>query len=371
MKAKDLGIPFDGNSGKFNSITDVEGVLVGHTTIIKGEGEHEVGKGPIRTGVTAIFPSNEKTDEVFAEIFSYNGNGEMTGTHWIEETGRLRGPICITNTHSVGIVRDAIIEWSVQNKLFKRQFSWSLPVVAETYDGTLNDINGFHVKKEHVFEALESATTGVVKEGNVGGGTGMVCHQFKGGIGTSSRILTKEKGEYTIGVLVQANYGRREHLTISGVPVGKEMKEELLPQIQIDKAPSEKPNDSGSIIAIVGTDAPLLPYQLKRLAKRVTAGLARVGGYGSNSSGDIFLAFSNAQKFKTDETLPEKSFNVSVLEDRYITPLFKATAEATEEAIINAMINAKTMKGINNNAVYALPHERLIDIMNKYNRLIK
>jgi len=369
MKARDLGILFDGNPGKFNAITDVAGVLVGHSTIIEGEGKLLVGKGPIRTGVTAIFPCSEKTNEVLAGFFSYNGNGEMTGTHWIEETGRLRGPICITNTHSVGIARDTIIEWSVKNKLLKRQFSWSLPVVAETYDGTLNDINGFHVKQKHVFEALESAKTGDIEEGNVGGGTGMVCHQFKGGIGTSSRILTEDKGGYTVGVIVQANYGLREHLTISGVPIGKEMKEELLPEIQIDKAHKEKPDDAGSIIVIVATDAPLIPYQLKRIAKRVTAGLARVGGYGSNSSGDIFLAFSTAKKLKTEEIPTMNLINFEVLDDRYVTPLFKTTAEATEEAIINAIINAETMQGINNNTIFSIPHDRLREILKKYNRL--
>ena len=369
MKARDLGVPFDGTPGKFNAITDVKGVSVGHCTIKEGEGKHILGEGPIRTGVTAIFPCEEKTNEVLAGYFSYNGNGEMTGIHLIEETGRLRGPICITNTHSVGIVRDAIIEWSVKNNLIKRQFSWSLPVVAETYDGTLNDINGFHVKKEHVFEALESAKIGEVEEGNVGGGTGMVCHQFKGGIGTSSRILPEKKGGYTIGVLVQANYGLRDHLTISGVPVGEELKDELLPQIKIDKGLSEKPDGGGSIIVIVATDAPLLPYQLKRIAKRVIAGLGRVGGYGNNTSGDIFLAFSNAKILKTEESVSNKLIGFEALDDRLISPLFKATAEATEEAIINAMVNAETIKGINDNTVYALPHNQLKAIMKKYKRL--
>ncbi len=369
MKARDLGILFDGVPGKLNAITDVKGVSVGHCTIIEGEGKLIRGEGPKRTGVTAIFPCAEKSSEVLAGFFSYNGNGEMTGTHLIEETGRLRGPICITNTHSVGIVRDSIIEWSVKNNLIKRQFSWSLPVVAETYDGTLNDINGFHVKKEHVFKALESAKIGDVEEGNVGGGTGMVCHQFKGGIGTSSRVLPEKYGGYTIGVLVQANYGLREHLTISGVPVGKEMSEELLPQIQVDKDPTEKPEVGGSIITIVATDAPLLPYQLKRIAKRVIAGLARVGGYGNNSSGDIFLAFSNTKKLKTEKKLSKKILNFEVLDDRAISPLFKATAEATEEAIINAIVNAETMRGINNNTVHAISHERLKEVLHKYNRL--
>lgn len=369
MKARDLGIPFDGITGQNNSITDIEGVLVGHSTIIEGEGELVVGKGPIRTGVTAIFPCGKTSDEVFASSFSYNGNGEMTGTIWLEETGHLKGPIAITNTHSVGLVRDSIIEWQFKNKLYKDYIFWGLPVVAETYDGILNDINGFHVKKEHVFEALGNAKEGKVEEGNVGGGTGMICHQFKGGIGTSSRILDEGLGDYKIGALVQANYGSRQHLTISGVPIGREMKDELKPNIKQVNSNFEGVNDIGSIIVIIATNAPLIPYQLKRVAKRVAAGLGRVGGYGGHTSGDIFLAFSTGNILdSTDKKSKTKVY--SSLNDNEISPLFKATAEVTEEAIINALINAKTMKGINDNLVYSLSHDRLIEIMKNYNRLL-
>ncbi len=369
MKARGLGIQFDGQPGKNNTITDVEGVLVGHSTIIDGEGELVRGKGPIRTGVTAIFPCGKSSDEVFAGLFSYNGNGEMTGSHWIEEVGQLKGPICLTNTHSVGLVRDSIIEWSINSGFYKKPVFWSLPVVAETYDGLLNDINGFHVKKEHVFEALDSSKSGHVDEGNVGGGTGMVCHQFKGGIGTSSRVLNESFGEFTVGAIVQANYGLREHLTISGVPVGKELKSESIPKFHFDSKSLEGGNETGSIIVVVATDAPLLTYQLKRLAKRVTAGLARAGGYGGHTSGDIFLAFSTANRLKKESDVKEKISSVKTLDDRYISHLFKATAEATEEAIINALVSAETMEGINKNIVYALSHDKLHDILGKYNRL--
>ncbi len=367
MRARDLGIPFDGVPGKFNAITDVEGVSVGQVTISKGDGKLVLGKGPIRTGITTVLPLSKVADEVFAAIFSYNGNGEMTGSHWIEESGHLKGPISITNTHSVGVVRDAVIEWMVNHNLFRGRVFWGLPVVAETYDGLLNDINGFHVKKEHVFNALNNSSAGDVVEGNIGGGTGMICHQFKGGIGTSSRKLSRDFGNYTLGVLVQANYGIRSHLTIAGVPVGKEMASELLPEINAshETLPEGK---EGSIIAVVATDAPLLPYQLKRIAKRVTAGLARVGGYGHNGSGDIFIAFSTANKLDSaDREVSVK--NYKSLNDNCLDFLFKATAEATEEAIVNALISAETMKGINDNLVYSLPHNRLIEILQKYNRL--
>jgi L-aminopeptidase/D-esterase-like protein len=369
MKARDLGIPFEGNPGKINAITDVGGVEVGHCTIIEGEGDLNVGKGPIRTGVTTIFPCGKKPDEVYAGYFSYNGNGEMTGTVWIEEIGHLKGPICITNTHSVGVVRDAVIEWNINKKIYEGNVFWGLPIVAETYDGLLNDINGFHIKKKHVFETLDSAKSGVVIEGNVGGGTGMICHQFKGGIGTSSRVLSEENGSFAVGVLVQSNYGIREYLTIAGVPVGREITD-FMPEIQFPNNTQNlrNENESGSIIVVVATDAPLLPYQLKRLAKRVPAGIARVGGYGNHFSGDIFLAFSTANKI-TNGSSNSKMNSIESLNDRYISPLFKATAEATEEAIINALINAKTMKGINNNVIFALPHKELQEILRRYNRL--
>ena len=284
IRARDVGIPLDGITGKFNSITDVQGVLVGHETIIKGNGKLVIGKGPVRTGVTAILPRGKVFDPVFAGWYSLNGNGEMTGTTWVEESGFLEGPILITNTHSVGVVRDAIIEWQYNNKLFKTLYDikdlfWSLPVVAETYDGSLNDINGFHVKKEHAIKALESAQGGIVLEGGVGGGTGMICHGFKGGIGTSSRKINLDGQDYTLGVLVQANYGNREDLSISGVPVGKEI-QDLRPKIIY----GEKRDGLGSIIVVVATDAPFLPNQLKRRVSRGQIGISRVGGYGSNGS---------------------------------------------------------------------------------------
>jgi L-aminopeptidase/D-esterase-like protein len=366
-RARDLGIPFDGVPGPLNAITDVEGVEVGHATIISGKGRLEVGRGPVRTGVTAILPRGKRYDPTFAGWFSLNGNGEMTGTTWLEESGFLEGPVMITNTHSVGVVHDAVIEWAYMIGLYEpitSGVSWSLPVVAETYDGHLNDINGFHVKKGHAFEALNSAAPGFVKEGNVGGGTGMMCHQFKGGIGTSSRKLDEGHRRYTLGVLVQANYGLRENLTISGVPVGREIPD-LMPVF--NEKGDNLGGDGGSIIVIVATDAPLMPHQLKRLARRVPLGISKVGGIGSNGSGDIFIAFSTANPgaAKRDEVSELK-----MLPNDLMTPLFQATVQATEEAIVNAMIAADTMKGINGNTVYAIPHDRLREALRKYNRLI-
>jgi L-aminopeptidase/D-esterase-like protein len=364
QRARDLGIPFTGMPGKYNAITDVAGVEVGHKTLISGSGKLEVGKGPVRTGVTAIFPRGKSSFErVFAAWFTLNGNGEMTGTTWIDESGCLGSPVLITNTHSVGTVRDAVIQWSIEKAPKGADYSgdFSLPVVAETWDGFLNDINGFHVKKEHVYEALNTASSGPVAEGNVGGGTGMVVHGFKGGIGTSSRKLEEKDGGYTVGVLVQANYGARPLLSIAGVPVGKE-----IPDLMPEKGKSAE--DQGSIIVIVATDAPLLPHQLERLVKRVSLGIGVVGGRGGNSSGDIFLAFSTAN--------PEVSkldglAHVTMLPNEKINPLFTAVAEATEESIVNAMVAAETMEGINGNKVYAIPHERLIAILKKYNRYAK
>ncbi|MDQ3755033.1 MAG: P1 family peptidase [Acidobacteriota bacterium] len=357
-RARDLGIPFDGTPGRLNAITDVAGVEVGQTTLISGDGKLVVGKGPVRTGVTAVLPrGRESIDQVFAAWFTLNGNGEMTGTTWIEESGLLEGPVMITNTHSVGVVRDAVIAWQMrrQGKTFQ---PWSLPVVAETWDGFLNDINGFHVKPEHVFGALEGAKAGAVAEGNVGGGTGMVVHQFKGGIGTASRKLDANAGGYTVGALVQANYGGRSQLTIAGVPVGKEITELM--------AKEGAAADTGSIIIVIATDAPLLPHQLKRVVKRAALGLAKNGGIGGNSSGDIFIAFStaNAGAGKSSGLV-----NLQMLPNDQINPLFLATVQATEEAIINAMIAAETMTGIDGNTVYAIPHERLKEVMKKYNRL--
>src|SRR6202051_971991 len=285
-RARDLGVPFDGTPGPLNAITDVAGVTVGHTTLISGEGKLQIGKGPVRTGVTAILPRGAKfmSDPVFAGWFTENGNGEMTGTTWVEESGFLEGPVMITNTHSGGIVRDGVIAWRLKTHgPDKDGYSWSLPVVAETWDGYLNDINGFHVKAEDAFHALDSAHGGPFEEGNVGGGTGMICDEFKGGIGSASRVLAAQSGGYTVGVLVQCNYGQRDQLRIAGVPVGREI-----------AGPRVWDDDVGSIIVVVATDAPLLPTQLKRVAKRVTLGLGRDGSYSGDGSGDIFIAFSTA-----------------------------------------------------------------------------
>jgi D-aminopeptidase len=356
-RARDLGIPFDGAPAALNAITDVAGVEVGQVTLISGEGKLVPGKGPVRTGVTAVFPRGKNsTDQVFGAWFTLNGNGEMTGTTWVEESGFIEGPIMITNTHSVGTVRDAVIAWQMkkQGKTFQ---PWSLPIVAETWDGFLNDINGFHVKPEHVAAALDQAASGAVAEGNVGGGTGMVAHQFKGGIGTASRKFNVEGAGYTVGVLVQANYGGREGLTIAGVPVGREI---------TDLMPKRVAADTGSIIVVVATDAPLLPHQLKRVVKRAALGIAKNGGIGGNSSGDIFIAFSTANAGAGKEAAMA---NLKMLPNDRINPIFLATVQATEEAIINAMIAAETMTGVDGNTVYALPHDRLKEVMRKYNRL--
>src|SRR6266550_4274345 len=358
-RARDLGVPFDGTPGPLDAITDVAGVTVGHSTIIRGQGKLVVGQGPVRTGVTAIFPRGATNgDPVFGGWFTLNGNGEMTGTTWLEESGFLAGPVMITNTHSVGVVRDAVIEWLVRNGF---AFDWSLPIVAETWDGSLNDINGFHVTKQHAFAALDSARGGPVVEGSVGGGTGMIYNQFKGGIGTASRRLPADRGGYTIGVLVQCNYGSRARLSIAGVPVGQEIPD-LLPTR--DTIPGER----GSIIIVVATDAPLLPHQLKRIAKRASLGVGRLGGTGGNSSGDIFVAFSTANP---GAATPDASVSVTMLPNERIDPLFQATIQATEDAIVNAMVAAETMTGINGMRVYALPHERLRAALRKYNRLVE
>jgi L-aminopeptidase/D-esterase-like protein len=363
-RARDLGVPFDGTPGPLNAITDVSGVLVGHTTLISGEGKLQVGKGPIRTGVTAILPRgmNSMNDPVFAGWWSLNGNGEMTGTTWVEESGFLEGPVMITNTHSVGVVRDAVIAWRVNHgKPDPTGYWWSLPVVAETWDGWLNDINGFHVKPEHVFHAIDSAHGGAVEEGNVGGGTGMICNEFKGGIGTSSRKLDLKAGGYTVGVLVQCNYGVRSNLRIAGVPVGKE-----IPEDPAYASTSFSELDRGSIIVIVATDAPLVAHQLKRLARRVSLGLGRDGSVSGNGSGDIFIAFSTANP---GAAAAGHVVDLKMLPNDKIEPVFAATVQATEEAIINAMIAAETMTGIENHKVIVLPHDKLQAVLKKYNRL--
>ncbi|HET6202917.1 MAG TPA: P1 family peptidase [Planctomycetota bacterium] len=356
-RARDLGVPFDGAPGPLNAITDVAGVEVGHSTIVRGEGTLKVGEGPVRTGVTVVLPRGKKLDDaVFAGWASLNGNGEMTGTTWVEESGFLEGPVAITNTHSVGLVRDAVIAWRVQRGgADVNGYWWSLPVVAETWDGHLNDVNGFHVKEGNVFEALDGARGGAVPEGNVGGGTGMICHEFKGGIGTASRRLGEKAGGYAVGVLVQANYGLRGQLTIAGVPVGREIPEGAL-----------RPKENGSIIVVVATDAPLLPHQLKRLARRVPLGLARMGSVSGNGSGDIFLAFSTANPGAWGN---EKVASVAMLPNDGMGPLFEGVVQATEEAVVNALVAAETMTGVDGRKVVALPHDRLREVLRKYNRL--
>ncbi len=361
-RARDLGIPFDGQPGPLNAITDVAGVTVGHTTLIEGEGSLKVGQGPVRTGVTAILPLGNETLQtpVFSGIFVLNGNGEMTGAAWVEESGFLEGPVMITNTHSVGAVHEATIAWRIsRDGPDSTGYWWSLPVVAETWDGYLNDINGFHVKKEHVFAALENARSGPVPEGNVGGGTGMVCYEFKGGIGTASRKLEQNRGGYTIGVLIQANFGRREELLVAGVPVGREIMENLTKS-------RPNPPDEGSAIIVIATDAPLLPHQLKRLARRATHGLARTGTITANGSGDIFIAFSTATpEFGSNDKVSQ----AKLLSNDRLDPLFAAIVQATEEAVVNALIAAKPMSGRDHHKAIALPHDRLQQILQKHNRL--
>jgi len=357
-RARDLGVPFEGAPGPLNAITDVPGVEVGHTTLISGDS--------VRTGVTVVLPEGKRArNQVFAGWFTLNADGEMTGTTWIEESGILEGPVAITNTHSVGTVHQAVIEWSVKNVA---GLSWSLPVIAETWDGGLNDINGFHVKPEHLFAAIENAAAGPVPEGNVGGGTGMQVYQFKGGIGTSSRVLDTPHGKFTVGVLVQANYGLRPQLRVAGAPVGLEIPD-LMPEGRDsgNDAGSDRADRDGSIIIVVATDAPVLPHQLKRIAKRASLGLGRNGSIASNGSGDIFIAFSTFHKnIGTEEG---GLYDLKMLGNSDLNPLFRATVEASEEAVINAMVAAETMTGKNGLKVYALPHDRLREALRKYNRL--
>ena len=360
-RARDLGVPIDGTPGPLDAITDVRGVEVGHTTLISGSGRLVVGKGPVRTGVTVVHPrGKDSNDPVFGAWFTLNGNGEMTGTTWLEESGILEGPVAITNTHSVGVVRDAILQWQVGKPGMQ---PWGLPVVAETWDGRLNDINGFHVTAAHTIAALDGATSGAVAEGNVGGGTGMVCHGFKGGIGTASRRLDAGLGGYTVGVLVQCNYGVRQHLTVAGVPVGREITD-LLPT----QPPGTSDDELGSIIVVVATDAPLLPHQLKRLVTRVSVGLGRMGGYGGNSSGDIFVAFSTANVRVYGDTGVAR---VEMLPNARMNALFYATAQATEASIVNALLAAETMTGANDVRVFALPLDRLRAAMARYGRPLR
>lgn len=365
-RSRDLGIPFTGTPGYFNAITDVLGVEVGHSTIISGIDTDIEGKGAVRTGVTAIFPRGKKFSPVYANWYSLNGNGEMTGTTWVTESGFLETPIMITNTNSVGVVRDAVLKWYVDTDWYRGEDWWyTYPVVAETYDGFLNDIYGFHVKEKHVLEAINNTSSGKVEEGNVGGGTGMRCLGFKGGIGTSSRLVNIKDSVYTVGVLVQSNFGSKKNLTIAGVPVGEELKDTLNYELKMAPHSRQKEGD-GSIIVIVATDAPLLPHQLKRIVQRVPLGIGIVGGRGSNGSGDIFLAFSTANEnaFNRDNTELVETFSNDL-----ITPFFEATVQSVEEAIINAMVAAETMEGNNGNKAYALPHDLLIEILRKYKRI--
>ncbi len=366
-RARDIGVPFVGTTGPFNAITDVQGIEVGYSTIISGNGKNVVGQGPILTGVTAIFPRGKanKFNPVYANWYSLNGNGEMTGTTWVTESGFLETPILITNTNSVGVVRDAVLKWYVDTDWYSGEDWWyTYPVVAETYDGFLNDIYGFHVKEENVLEAIQNASGGKIAEGNVGGGTGMMCLGFKGGTGTSSRVITVNDLDYTVGALVQANFGAKRNLSIAGVPVGRELKDTLN---YVFNAPpqSRRQEGDGSIIVVIATDAPLLPHQLKRIAQRIPLGVGIVGGRGSNGSGDIFIAFSTANKNAFDR---EKTTKVETISNDRLTPLFEATVQSVEEAIINAMIAAETMEGINGNKAYALPHDLLIDLLKKYKR---
>jgi len=363
IRARDIGIPFEGAPGKFNAITDVAGVEVGYTTLVSGEGKLEVGKGPVRTGVTAILPRGHDSlnDPVYAGFFSLNGNGEMTGTAWLEESGFLEGPVVITNTHSVGVARDAVIAWRIkQGAADKTGYWWSLPVVGETWDGWLNDINGFHVKPEDVWHALESAHGGAIEEGSVGGGTGMICYEFKGGNGTASRKIDRKDnagtvGSFTVGVFLQANFGRRPQLTIAGIPVGKKIPGEVYKE------------ESGSCIAVVATDAPLLPNQLKRLARRVSLGLARTGTVSGNGSGDLFVAFSTANAGAAN---PDPlTHSVETVPNDRMDLIFTAVVEATEEAIVNALVDNQSMTGRDNHRVDALPRNRLRELLKKYNRL--
>ncbi|MEM6686783.1 MAG: P1 family peptidase [Bacteroidota bacterium] len=366
-RARALGIPFEGTPGALNAITDVKGVLVGHATIVSGKGTNALGKGPVRTGVTAIFPAGKKKKPVYANFYALNGNGEMTGTTWITEAGFLETPIMLTNTFSVGTVQKATLQWMIDSSWSAEDWWWAFPVVAETYDGFLNDIYGFHVQEKHVLEAIANASSGKVAEGNVGGGTGMMSFDFKSGIGTASRVLKFPDKDYTVGVLVQSNFGYRPRFQIAGVPVGKELKD-TLQVVYKGKPQSKRKSGDGSIIVVVATDAPLLPHQLKRVAARVPLGIGRLGGIGANNSGDIFIAFSTANQ---NAYIRSGKTTVEVLSNDWMNDIFEATIQAVEEAVVNSIVAAETMEGINGNTVFKLPHELLINTLKKYNRIAK
>ena len=381
-RGRDLGIPFPGQTGPANAITDVAGIAVGHVTLIEGEGKLVPGKGPIRTGVTAILPRPRGNwDPVFAATFNQNGNGDMTGINWIKESGFMEGPILLTGTHSVGTVRDAAIQWQLKNG---RDFVFTYPIVAETFD-SLNDANGEHVKPIHASQALDRAKPGPVEEGAVGGGTGMACNGFKGGIGTSSRVLPAAQGGYTLGVLVQCNYGG--DLRILGAPIRSEITD--LGQCTVLQEPLTRPwtrgmppcpagrgadiapiaedeQGRGSIVVIVATDAPLLPHQLERIARRVGMGLGRLGSWAGNSSGDLFLAFSTANPGAAN---PMGTPSMTMLPNDRINPLFQATIDATEEAVVNAMLAAQTMTGADGIRLFGLPGDRVVAALRKFNRM--
>lgn len=372
MRAREFGIPFAGAPGRYNAITDVAGVEVGYKTLILGEATEDTAAGSAfaRTGVTAILPRGKRRSAVFAGRYDLNGNGELTGTHWIDDSGFLHGPVMITNTNSVGVVREAASKWMIRNHYFYpgyhngeiKGFGYFYPAVGETFDGLLNNINGFMVQEQDALDALESAHTGAIAEGNVGGGTGMICHGFKGGTGTASRVLPEEEGGYTVGVLVQANHGARQDLVIAGIPFGRE----IVGCQQDIKTMAPKEGD-GSIIVVIATDAPVLPWQLSKLCRRAPLGIGKLGGGNASGSGDIFIAFSTANEhaFSYEET------TVTLLADRRLDPLYKAVEQATEEAIVNALIAAEDMVGRNGNFVPALPHGQIAGILGKYSRYIE
>lgn len=362
-RARDLGLPFLGMTGAYNAITDVPGVKVGFTTLIEGEGLLKVGEGPVRTGVTAILPRGIKDNmqPIWAGHYNLNGNGEMTGTHWINDAGYFTSPICLTNTHSVGIAHHALTKWMIENyrEQFHKEHLWAMPVVAETYDGVLNDINGQHITEKHVLNAIQTAKPGPVPEGNVGGGTGMICYEFKGGTGTSSRVINIDDEAYHIGSLVQANHGIREWLTILGAPVGKHLTKS---QVQSE--------EQGSIIVIIGTDIPMLPNQLKRVAKRAAIGIGRTGTPGGNNSGDIFLAFSVANE-KEIPQVSGKKLNMDFINDEAFDAIYEAVCQTVEESVINAMVASETMSMIkpHGKRVHAIDHEELLEVMKKYSKI--
>lgn len=366
-RARDVGIRLDGNTGTYNAITDVAGVEVGYSTIIKGSPEDYKGMGSnfARTGVTAILPRGKQRSVVFAGRHDLNGNGELTGTHWMDDSGFIHGPIMITNTNSVGIVRDSVTKWMLQNRFYHplvfqgeeiEDSGYFYPVVGETYDGILNDTNGFHVKEAHVMEALENAHGGPIAEGNVGGGTGMVCHEFKGGTGTSSRKLDDEEGGYTVGVLVQANHGARKWFTINGVRIG----DKITGADPVYNVAMPKPG-TGSIIVVIATDAPVNPIQLSKMCKRVPIGIGRLGSGYENGSGDIFVAFSTAN----ENSFTHSTSTAQVLGDHMMDPIYKAVADAVEEAILNALCAAETMEGIKHNKIFAMPKGQVATLLGK------